>query len=182
MTNNKTSTTNNKSNSDILHQSPEHRLAIDELDQRLLELLLRGYKHKKIALEANAPLSTIQRRIRKIFDNQYIYQKNELNYRKLGLRKSFLQITLKGNYSNVVAQKISRMAGITSVSQVTGAFDILCVCLFRDVNDLFKIIENIKTIERVDSLSWSEEVRGIPMEGATRLEAEVSIERNSTLF
>ena len=150
-------------------------MAIDDLDQKLLRLLLKGYEHKKIAIEAKAPLSTIQRRIRKIFDNQYVQRKNELNYKKLGLRRAFLQISLKGNYSNLVAQKISRMEGITFVSQVSGSFDILCFCLFRYIDDLFNIIESIKTIERVDTLLWSEEVRNLPIEEITGSDLQASI-------
>ena len=56
------------------------------------------------------------------------------------------------------------MKGITSVSLVTGSIDIFCVCLFRDTNHLFKILESIKSIERVEKVSWSEEVRNIPPE------------------
>jgi len=162
MNNNKASNANFTNNNDIRnHSSP---LVMDELDQKLLVMLLKGQKNKKIAIEANAPLSTIQRRIRKIFENQYIYRRNELNYKSLGLRKAFLQISLKGNYSNLVVQKISGITGITYISQVTGSFDILCFCLFTDIADLFSIIENIKSIERVDSVLWSEEVRSIPIE------------------
>ena len=147
-------------NNDIINQQNDYKL-IDKNDQRLIDLLLKGYTNKKIALEAGSPLSTIQRRIRKIFENEYIHRKNELNHRKLGLRKGYLLISLKGDFSYKVAEKISTMKGITSVSLVTGSIDILCVCLFRDTNHLFKIMESIKTIERVEKVSWSEEVRNI---------------------
>src|SRR5215831_1520571 len=156
--------TNNNSfddNNDIINQQNDYKL-IDKIDQRLIDLLLKGYTNKKIALEAGSPLSTIQRRIRKIFENEYIHRKNELNHRKLGLRKGYLLISLKGDYSDRVAQKISTIKGITCISLVTG--NILCVCLFRDTNHLFKTIESIKTIERVEKVSWSEEVRNIPPE------------------
>lgn len=153
-------------NNDIINQQNESQ-QIDEIDQRLINLLLRGYTNKKIALEARSPLSTIQRRIRKIFENEYIHRKNELNHKKLGLRKGYLLISLKGNYADQVAQKISSIKGITSISLVTGTIDILCVCLFRDTNHLFKIIETIKTIERVEKVSWSEEVSIIPAKEMT---------------
>jgi len=151
-----------KSNNDIISQQNDYKL-IDKIDQRLIDLVLKGYTIKNIALEVNSPLSTIQRRIRKIFENEYIYKKNELNHKKLGLRKGHLFISLKGNYSDQVAQKISNIKGITCVSLVTGSIDIQCGCLFRDTNDLFNIIESIKTIERVDKVSWSEEVCIIPV-------------------
>ena len=59
------------------------------------------------------------------------------------------------------------MKGITSTSLVTGSIDILCVCLFRDTDHLFKIIETIKTIERVEKISWSEEVSILPAKEMT---------------
>ena len=134
---------------------------IDNLDQKLLELLIKEYENKKIAAEVKKPLSTIQRRIRKIFENQYIRRKNELNYKKFGLRKGYLQISLRGGKSYEVAQKLSDIRGIISVSELTGNFDILCTCIFRDTNELFSLIENIKTIERIDKVAWSEEVYSV---------------------
>jgi DNA-binding Lrp family transcriptional regulator len=148
-------------NNDIINQQNDGKL-VDKIDQRLIDLLLRGYSNKKIALEAKSPLSTIQRRIRRIFEAQYLHKKNELNYRKLGLRKGYLLITLKGDYANQVAQKVSTIKGITCVSLVTGNIDIMSSCLFRETADLFNIIESIKSIERVNYVSWAEEVQDIP--------------------
>lgn len=164
MTDNSLSTNNNHG---IDNQQNDLKLTIDELDQKLIELLLKGYAHKKIALEAKSPLSTIQRRIRKILDNEYIYTRNELNYKKLGLRKGYLLISLKGDHSGKAAQKISSIKGIIYISLVTGDNDIFSACLFRDTNDLFRIIESIRTTERVDKVSWSEEVRSIPTKETT---------------
>jgi len=66
---------------------------IDEIDQNLIELLLKGYSNKKIALDTMSPLSTVQRRIRKIFENKYVQKKNELNHKRLVLRKCYLSIS-----------------------------------------------------------------------------------------
>ena len=164
MINNNSSDRNN--NGDNIDQEADFKL-IDEIDQKLIELLLKGYTNKKIALEANSPSSTIQRRIRKIFENEYIQKKTELNHKKLGLRKSYLLISLKGDYSNLVAQKVSSIRGITCVSLVTGCIDILCTCLFKETTDLFKIIESLKTIERVGKVSWAEEVHNLPSKETT---------------
>src|SRR5215469_9037456 len=153
-------------NNDIINQQNGYKL-IDKIDQRLIDLLLKCYTNKKVASEEGSPLSTIQRRIRKIFENEYIHRKNELNHIKLGLRKGYLLISLNGDHSDQVAEKISSINGITCISLVTGSIDILCVCMFRDTNHLFKIIESIKTIERVEKVSWSEEVRNIPVKEMT---------------
>ncbi|HJT47145.1 MAG TPA: hypothetical protein VJ729_03100 [Nitrososphaeraceae archaeon] len=86
---------NSNKNIDVSSHLDLDTYLIDDLDQKLLELLRRGYENKKIAIEVKTPLSTIQRRIRNIFQNQYVSRKNELNYKKLGLRKGYLQISLR---------------------------------------------------------------------------------------
>ena len=155
---------NNNKNIDVSSQPDFDSYIIDDLDQKLLELLRRGYENKKIAIEVKTPLSTIQRRIRNIFQNQYVSRKNELNYKKLGLRKGYLQISLRGK-SYEVAQKLAATNGIIAVSEVMGNdFDILCTCIFKNTDELFDLTENIKTIERIDKVACSEEVRSVEIE------------------
>jgi DNA-binding Lrp family transcriptional regulator len=152
-------------NSDVSSQFNANTHIIDNLDQKLLELILKGYENKKIATEVQAPLSTIQRRIRKIFENQYISRKNEMNYKKLGLRKGYLMISLRGDKSYEVAQKLAGISSsIISIPEVTGSFDILCICIFRNTNELFNMMESIRAIERVDQVSWAEEVHSLETE------------------
>ena len=155
---------NNNKHFDVLSQLDLDTYIVDNLDQKLLGFLLMGYENKKIAIEVKTPLSTIQRRIRKIFQNQYVRRKNQLNYKKLGLRKGYLQISLKGDKSYEVAQKLAATNGIIAVSELMGNFDMLCICVFKNTDELFSLIENIKTIERVDKVAWSEEVRSIEIE------------------
>ncbi|MGC2570364.1 MAG: hypothetical protein WA364_02550 [Candidatus Nitrosopolaris sp.] len=51
-------TDNNSSvNNDNINQQNDYKL-IDKIDQKLIDLLLKGYTNKKIAFEANSPLST----------------------------------------------------------------------------------------------------------------------------
>jgi DNA-binding Lrp family transcriptional regulator len=155
---------NNNKNIDVSSQLDFDSYIIDDLDQKLLELLRRGYENKKIAIEVKTPLSTIQRRIRNIFQNQYVSRKNELNYKKLGLRKGYLQISLRGK-SYEVAQKLAATNGIIAVSEVMGNdFDILCTCIFKNTDELFDLTENIKTIERIDKVACSEEARSVEIE------------------
>lgn len=141
----------------------DFRMDLDKTDQQLIRLLLEGHSNKKIAYQAKSPLSTIQRRIRKIYENEYVIKRNEMNHKKLGLRKVYLMISLKGTFSTPIAQKISNIRGITFIALVTGGLDILCVCIFKDTDNLFKILENIRAIERVDKVTWSEEVSTIPI-------------------
>ncbi|HJT47666.1 MAG TPA: Lrp/AsnC family transcriptional regulator [Nitrososphaeraceae archaeon] len=155
---------NSNKNIDVSSQLDFDSYIIDDLDQKLLELLVRGYENKQVAIEVKTPLSTIQRRIRNLFENQYVSRKNEVNYKKLGLRKGYLQISLKGGKSYEVAQKLAATNGIIAVSELTGNLDILCTCIFKNTDELFSLIENIKTIERIDKVVCSEEVHTIDIE------------------
>jgi DNA-binding Lrp family transcriptional regulator len=155
---------NSNKNIDVSSQLDLDIYVIDNLDETLLELLVKGYENKKIAVEVKTPLSTIQRRIRNLFENQYVSRKNELNYKKLGLRKGYLQISLKGDKSYEVAHKLAGIRGVIAVSELTGNFDILCTCIFKNTDELFSLIENIKTIERIDKVTWAEEVRSVEIE------------------
>jgi DNA-binding Lrp family transcriptional regulator len=155
MVNHETSYHNSIHNSD---NSVDLQLNLDKTDQQLIKLLLEGYSNKKIASQAKSPLSTIQRRIRKLFENEYVIKRNEMNHKRLGLRKVYLLVSLKGDLSTSIAQKISNIRGITFIALVTGGIDILCICIFKDTDNLFKIIESIRAIERVDKVTWSEEV------------------------
>jgi DNA-binding Lrp family transcriptional regulator len=143
-------------------QDADYDSNIDATDGRIIELLLKGYTNKNIALHERMPLSTVQRRIRRIYEKGYVIKRNELNYKKLGLRKVYLLISLKGDLSSEVAQNLSNIEGVNFVSIVSGGIEILCVCLIRDTDHLFKILENIRAIERVDNVTWVEEVSVIP--------------------
>jgi DNA-binding Lrp family transcriptional regulator len=168
----------NSNNDDMAIQLDTDTYIIDNLDQKLLELLIKGYENKKIATEVKTPLSTIQRRIRKIFENQYVSRKNVINYKKIGLRKGYLQVSLKGDNSYEVAQKLAGISGIISVSEVrSNDFDILCICVFKSTDELFSLMENIKTIERINKVAWSEEVHSIEV-GYEKLAAALGSRRS----
>jgi len=55
----------------------------------------------------------------------------------------------------------------------------MSTCLFRETSDLFNIIESIKTIERVDKVSWAEEVQDIPSKEITTLSSLVQESTNA---
>jgi DNA-binding Lrp family transcriptional regulator len=176
MVNHEASHYNSDRNSD--GRRVDFQLDLDKADQQLIRLLLEGYSNKKIALQAKSPLSTIQRRIRKLFENDYVIKRNEMNHKKLGLRKVYLLISLKGDFSTPIAQKISNIRGITFIALVTGGIDILCICIFKDTDNLFKIIENVRAIERVDKVTWSEEVSTIPIKEGGLQDHEGQIDEN----
>ena len=59
MVKNNPKTNNNDEN---INPESDYKL-IDGLDQKLIELLLKGYSNKKIALEAKSPLTSLYKQI-----------------------------------------------------------------------------------------------------------------------
>ena len=56
----------------------------------------------------------------------------------------------------------------------------MSTCLFRETADLFNIIESIKSIERVNNVSWAEEVHDIPSKEITILSSIVQESINAS--
>jgi hypothetical protein len=56
----------------------------------------------------------------------------------MNARKVCLLISLKGDFSSEVAQNLSNIEGVNSVSLVSGGIDILCTCILRNTHDLFQ--------------------------------------------
>lgn len=91
---------------DFYGQDADYDSDIDATDGRIIELLLKGYTNKNIALHERMPLSTTQRLIRRIYEKGYVIKRNELSYKKLGLRKVYLFISSKGDLSSEVTQNL----------------------------------------------------------------------------
>jgi hypothetical protein len=135
----------------------------DSLDPKLVELL-RRYEHKKLDVQAKTPLSVIHQRITKVFENQYIRTKKEMDYSKLGFRKGYLHISIKRTTSRQVSQRLSDIAGIIGILEVLGSYDILCACIYIDSANLFSLIEKIKEIEGVAKVDYTEEVNSFEIQ------------------
>jgi hypothetical protein len=131
---------------------------IDQLDIELVSLLLKGYTNKQIADTTDNPLSTIQRRTRLIFERGLATSKIEPDYAKLGFRKGFLALRLKGGKVQSIAERLQNVEGIISVSANIGTFPIFCTIVYKDVTDLWIILSTIQEHENVKEVLWSEEV------------------------
>jgi predicted transcriptional regulator len=73
--------------------------AVDNLDIKIIDLLIHGKNNKKIASTMKIPLSTIQRRTRQLISKQLVIAKNELNFEKFGFKRVLLHIYLSNRYS-----------------------------------------------------------------------------------
>jgi Lrp/AsnC family transcriptional regulator, regulator for asnA, asnC and gidA len=135
---------------------------LDERDQEILRLLIAGESNKAIAIRLKIPMSTVQRRTRKLFERDIIRVKYELNHKKLGFRKGLLHVYLKDGNIQDIADEISKIRGMESTSIHIGNSDIVGLFVFREAQHLLDIMSECKKIEGVDRVLWSEEVMNIP--------------------
>ena len=76
---------------------------IDIIDKKIIELLLANHDNSFISQKLGIPLSTIQRRTRKLFEKEIISMKTELNYEKLGYKRGLLHGELSKHNARIFA-------------------------------------------------------------------------------
>ena len=135
---------------------------IDIIDKRIIELLLANHDNSLISQKLDIPLSTIQRRTRKLFEKEIISMKTELNYEKLGYKRGLLHVYLKKGQLDRIGKIVVEKRGMLSVSVHVGNSDLVALFVYRDSKDLIETMTNIKEIEGVERVLWSEEVYFIP--------------------
>jgi len=135
---------------------------IDIIDKKIIELLLANHDNSFISQKLDIPLSTIQRRTRKLFEKEIISMKTELNYEKLGYKRGLLHVYLKKGQLDRIGKIVVEKRGMLSVSVHVGNSDLVALFVYRDSKDLIETMTNIKEIEGVERVLWSEEVYFIP--------------------
>jgi DNA-binding Lrp family transcriptional regulator len=125
--------------------------------------LVAGYDNKKISTELQIPLSTVQRRTRQILEKELVQHLFKPNYKKLGLKKGMIHVYMADGNMRSVAEKVSKLDGITSVAIHIGNSDIVADFVYMDSEEIVDILSAIKKIEGVDRSVWSEEVFVLPV-------------------
>ena len=136
---------------------------IDKLDAEIIQLLLKGKNSKYIAKKVKSPLSTVQRRTRKLFEEQLIVSTVELNYEKLGYKRGLLHLYLTDGLVDEVGQNLADRPGILSVAVHIGNSDLVALFIYKDSKELLETISESKKIKGVERVLWSEEVYFIKM-------------------
>ena len=131
---------------------------LDKTDFRIVSLLVLGYDNKKISSTLKIPLSTIQRRTRRILLSGMVTLEYQPNFKLLGLKKGLLHTYLRDGQLKKTGEKISKMDGILSVTIHVGNSDVVSEFVYDNSEELVDIIAAIKQIEGVGQVVWSEEV------------------------
>ncbi len=139
------------------------KIKFDEVDFKLITLLVLGYDNKKISSTLKIPLSTIQRRTRIILLSNIVIQEYIPNFKILGIKKGMLHIYLRDGNLKQRAETISKLDGILSVSIHVGNSDIVAEFVYDNSECLVDIISEIKHMHDIEKVLWSEEIYKVPV-------------------
>jgi DNA-binding Lrp family transcriptional regulator len=120
--------------------------------------MIHGFSNADIADEIKKPLSTIQRRSRRLITSGLIEMKYRIDYKKLGYKKGFLHVYLKDGKIYEVAERLRNIDHVLSVSIHIGNSDVVAEYVTLDSSDLLTLMAAVKHMPTVDRVVWSEEV------------------------
>ena len=135
---------------------------MDKTDFKIISLMVLGQDNKEISSTLKIPLSTIQRRTRRILQSEMVKVEYQPNFKLLGIAKGMLHTYLRDGQLRRTGQKISEMEGVLSSSIHVGNSDLVSEFVYENSEDLVDIIGTIKQIEGVDRVLWSEEIFKLP--------------------
>ena len=131
---------------------------LDNIDAKIIQLMLHGKNNKEISKQLSIPLSTIQRRARHLIASGIMDMRVELNYEKLGYKTGLLHIYLDNGNIDKMAKRINELEGVTFIEIHIGNSDILANVVYKDGKKLLSLISEIKNFEGVERIVWSERV------------------------
>lgn len=134
---------------------------VDALDAKIMSLMILGLANKEIAIRLKIPLSTIQRRTRKLIESGIISMRAEINLQMMGVKKGNIHVYLHDGNIDQLARKIGTINAIDSVEVHIGNSDLIANVLYTDSKQLLQTISDIKRLEGVHKIVWSEEVYNV---------------------
>ena len=138
-------------------------MEIDRIDAKVLDLLVQNHNNKHISKSLKIPLSTIQRRVRKLIEKGYVISKNHINFTKFGFKSGSVHIYLDDGNVNTILEKVSKLKGVTALEVHIGNSDIIAGVVYKEGRELLNIIGSIKKMEGVERIVWSERIFEYPL-------------------
>ncbi|HZL22276.1 MAG TPA: hypothetical protein VFC05_03060, partial [Nitrososphaeraceae archaeon] len=146
----------------IISTIDNDKLKFDKVDFKIITLLVLGYNNMKISSTLKIPLSTLRRRRKIILLSNRVTQEYIPNFKILGIKKGMLHIYLRDGNLKQRAETISKLDGILSVSIHVGNSDILAEFVYDNSECLVDIISEIKDMQEIKKVLWSEEIYTVP--------------------
>ncbi len=131
---------------------------IDESDIQIIKLLIKGDNNKEISSKLHIPLSTVQRRAKRIQKQEWVITTTHLNRFKFGYRTGLIHVYCSDRNIQQTAKKMLEFVGVTSVEIHIGNSDILADFAYKESKDLFDVILKIKQMSGIERVIWSERI------------------------
>lgn len=148
----------------MVESSPKYvTKLLNNINIKIVSELLRQPDISSLALskKLNIPLSTLQRRRAKV-EKAILKKTYTFNYKAFGGRVGDLIVNVNKGKSDQVAQGILKKYknNVTYChTRIDLTHSVLAHIIYKDTEELYYLIEKIKAMEYVDSLSWSETVK-----------------------
>ena len=133
---------------------------LSDIDKKLLKILLSpngNVKSSSISKELGLPITTIRRR-RKRLETEFLKSYYVLDIEKFGWRRVDFFISTKNGKINSVANKLMEIDEVTYVGKSIGehTIDLRVETIVKDNVILLDLLENIKGMDGVNDVVWSE--------------------------
>ena len=138
-------------------------MEIDRIDAKILDQLVQNHNNKYISKTLRIPLSTIQRRVRKLIEKGYVITKNYINFTKFGFKSGSIHIYLDDGNVDSILNNVSKLKGVTTLEVHIGNSDITAGVVYKEGKELLDIISSIKKMEGVARIVWSERIFEYPL-------------------
>ena len=152
-------------------ENNDHPINLDNIDFRIISLLIIGNDNKQISQTLKIPLSTIQRRVRNIMLSGIVTMRILPNFKRLGIKKGLIHIYLTNGDIRKSTSEVAKMDGFLSASVHVGNSDIVGDFVYEDSEQLVDAISKIKHMEGVGRVLWSEEVFSVDVDPENILSA-----------
>ena len=142
-------------------QEGKQDIDISELDRKLLKILLMPDESLKssasLCTKLGIPITTIRRR-RKRLEKKFLKIQYVLDIEKFGWRRIDFFISIRNGLVNAVAKKLLELNEVTYVGKSIGehTIDLRVETIVKDNSVLLDLLEQIKGMEGVKDVVWSE--------------------------
>lgn len=139
-------------------------LSLDEIDFEIINRLTKNGRmpFSKIAKEMGLSTNTIVRRYEKLVNSKVIKVSIQINPIELGFQ-AILDLNLAvSSQSEIdsIADKLSKIRGVSYIVKVGGNFDLMVVALVKDCKDIIRISDGVFAIPNIKKIDGK--LRQIP--------------------
>jgi Lrp/AsnC family transcriptional regulator for asnA, asnC and gidA len=130
-------------------------MKIDQIDLKIVEILGESGRipNNEIAAKLSISEGTVRNRIKKLTENNFLRVKGLLNPDEgSGKQLIFILVTLAMTKNwKEVAERVSELPNVKSVSMITGRFDLVIELFIEPHNLISFLTEQLSTVEEIKS-------------------------------